>query len=488
MQIQGQRVHIAGSASQYTSPALLQYAHELIFELVKRLAAEGATFIVGVGKEPFSDPDIPPSLPIIFDWTVLAAIRESLETGTTEASSLGGRIVATAVTSKIDTQIPEARRELWEFLHEAEAIDVEFLSSGWSSGALRRQRMSRKGDILIAIGGGEGVEHLAEDEYLANAKPVIPLDLKIGSSCDDGSGGASRLAGEALAAPHRFVRISDTTLAGSLLSRLTTRQGQKTVGEVIQAVIRLIQAIESPQKNGEPAIAETRFRSQQSIFTNTTAQNIIIHGSINQNISSGNPAQPANALQEPSSKRTILFLASSPVNEARLRLDREAREIAEGLRRATRREQFMLEQCWAVQPGDLRRSLLDINPQIVHFSGHGTGSAGLALENAVGSAQLVPTQAIANLFKLFASRSLECVVLNACYSEVQAKEIAQYISYVVGMSAPITDAAAIKFAIGFYDALGAGWSYEEAFEMGCNAIALEGIPEELAPVIHKRID
>lgn len=487
MQIQDQRVHISGSASKDTSPTLLKYAHELIFELVKRLAAEGATFVVGVGKESLSNPDIPSSLPIIFDWTVLAAVRESLETGITGAYKRKGRMVATAVTSKIETHIPDARRELWEFLLEAEAIDVEYLKPGWSSGALRRQRLSRKGDILIVIGGGEGVEHLAEDEYIANAKPVIPLDLKIGSSCNDGSGGACRLVGEALAQPHRFVRISDTTLTGSLLSRLATRQGQKPVSEVVQAVVKLIQAIEPPLENCEPTNVETSLRSQQTIFRNTTAHNIIIHGSINQMISGGTVSQPTTALQNGSPKRTILFLASSPVTEARLRLDREAREIEEGLQRATRRDQFALEQRWAVRPDDLRRSLLDMNPQIVHFSGHGTGSAGLALENAMGATQLVPTQAIANLFKLFASRGVECVVLNACYSEVQAKEIAQHIPYVVGMSDPIGDTAAIKFAIGFYDALGAGWSYEEAYELGCNAIALEGIPEELTPVLKKKM-
>ena len=55
------------------------------------------------------------------------------------------------------------------------------------------------------------------------------------------------------------------------------------------------------------------------------------------------------------------------------------------------------------------------------------------------------------------------------------------------MSHKISDRAAVKFAVGFYDALGAGWSYEDAFEMGCSAIALEGIPEELTPVLKTRL-
>ena len=180
--------------------------------------------------------------------------------------------------------------------------------------------------------------------------------------------------------------------------------------------------------------------------------------------------------------KTILVLASSPTNEARLRLDKEVREIDEGLRRSHHREKFTLQQRWAVRPDDLRRALLDFNPEIVHFCGHGSGDDGLVLENDAGLAQLVPTEALANLFKRFATRGLECVVLNACYSKIQAKEIAEHIDYVVGMNSGIGDDAAIKFAVGFYDELGAGWSYEDAYHGGCDAIALQGIPEEHTPV------
>ena len=182
------------------------------------------------------------------------------------------------------------------------------------------------------------------------------------------------------------------------------------------------------------------------------------------------------------SRKTILVLASSPTNEARLRLDKELREIDEGLRRSQHREKFSLQPKFAVRPDDLRRALLDFNPQIVHFCGHGSGENGLILENDAGLVQLVPTQALANLFKRFATRGLECVVLNACYSEVQASAIAEHIDYVVGMNSAIGDDAAIKFAVGFYDELGAGWSFEDAYNGGCDAIALQGIPEENTPV------
>jgi hypothetical protein len=186
-----------------------------------------------------------------------------------------------------------------------------------------------------------------------------------------------------------------------------------------------------------------------------------------------------------SSMNKILFLASSPVDEARLRLDKEAREIDEGLRRANKREQFKLDQRWAIRSDELRRALLDTEPKIVHFSGHGLGDDGIVVEDDSGMSKLISTKALAELFELCANH-VECVVLNACYSEVQATAIAQHINYVIGMSQSIGDRAAIKFAAGFYDALGAGRPIETAFRFGCNAIQLEGIPEHLIPKIKKR--
>ena len=129
--------------------------------------------------------------------------------------------------------------------------------------------------------------------------------------------------------------------------------------------------------------------------------------------------------------------------------------------------------------------MLDEQPQIVHFAGHGKGEEGLVFENEVGQPKLVTGEALAGLFKLFAVQG-GCVVLNGCYSQVQAEAIVQHVPYVVGMKWAIGDEAAIAFAVGFYDALGAGKTIEFAYELGCNAIQMEGIAEHLTPVLLKR--
>ncbi|HEY9631231.1 MAG TPA: AAA-like domain-containing protein [Coleofasciculaceae cyanobacterium] len=183
--------------------------------------------------------------------------------------------------------------------------------------------------------------------------------------------------------------------------------------------------------------------------------------------------------------KKILILTANPKDTGKLRLDEEVREVQTGLDRAKRRDQFEIISRWAVRADDLRRALLDFEPQIVHFSGHGTGEEGLALENESGQAKLVPTDALANLFGLFNGK-IECVLMNACYSEAQAEAIHQHVDHVVGMSKAIGDRAAIKFAVGFYDALGAGRSFEDAYRFGCSAIDFEDLKQRLIPVLKTR--
>lgn len=177
---------------------------------------------------------------------------------------------------------------------------------------------------------------------------------------------------------------------------------------------------------------------------------------------------------------TILILAANPKGTSRLRLDEELREIKNGLRRASRREQFLIESAEAVRYRDIHRSIIDFEPQIVHFSGHGAQEKGLVFEDETGQEKLVDAEALAGLFELFAEH-VKCVLLNACFSEIQAKAIAQHIDYVIGMSEEIGDRAAIEFAVGFYDALGAGKSVEFAHKLGCTVIRVAGIPESLTP-------
>ncbi len=180
--------------------------------------------------------------------------------------------------------------------------------------------------------------------------------------------------------------------------------------------------------------------------------------------------------------RTILFLAADPTDASRLRLGEELREIQEKLQLARLRERYELHQRLSVRPADISQALLDIQPQIVHFSGHGSAMGALCFESQTGEIFPILPDALAALFEQFANQ-VSCVVLNACYSEIQANAISKHINFVIGMNQSVGDKAAIAFAIGFYQALGAGRTVDEAYKLGCVQIRLQNIPEHLTPVL-----
>lgn len=178
---------------------------------------------------------------------------------------------------------------------------------------------------------------------------------------------------------------------------------------------------------------------------------------------------------------TILFLAANPTDTTPLRLGEELREIKEALRHSEYRSRFDLEEEVAARIDDLRRAMLAHNPNVVHIAGHGEIGA-IILEDRAGLAQSVSADALSAFFALFPS--VQCIVLNACYSKELGSALAQTVPYVVGMQAGIQDRSAIQFAVAFYDAVGAGQPYERAFAIAKASLALEGTIDALLPVLH----
>lgn len=183
--------------------------------------------------------------------------------------------------------------------------------------------------------------------------------------------------------------------------------------------------------------------------------------------------------------KRVLILAANPKNTERLRLDEEVRDIREALWRSRFRDEFHVRSQLAVRHRDVAREILDYEPHVIHFSGHGTGEDGIALEDETGQAKLVSSEALSGLFQLF-SDHVECIILNACYSKEQARVIRQHINYVIGMNTAIKDRAAIEFAVGFYDALGGGKDYDFAYRLGCQYIPMAGINQVDVPELLKK--
>jgi hypothetical protein len=177
----------------------------------------------------------------------------------------------------------------------------------------------------------------------------------------------------------------------------------------------------------------------------------------------------------------ILFLTASPDATVALHTDREARDIQEALRQSEFREQFELRQEPAVRIGDLQRCLLQHRPDILHFSGHGEDGA-LLLEGRNGEIIPLSGSNLSRLLSVLKDRT-RCVLLNACYSALDAQSIAGEIASVIARPDVIDDRAAILFATYFYQALAFGRSVKTAFDLACLQLRMEGWEDEAHPVL-----
>ena len=182
--------------------------------------------------------------------------------------------------------------------------------------------------------------------------------------------------------------------------------------------------------------------------------------------------------------------------------------MKEALRKSRNHDRIEVNQLGAVRTGDFLAELLEYKPRIVHFSGHGKSASlalgtqgvqlpentdftslefleartratskkkskdrklsnsqagGLVFEDENGLGKVIPADEVASFFER-RENSVECVVLNSCFSEETAKKINKHVRYVIGMNQEIPDDDAIRFSKYFYLSLGAGNTIESAFK------------------------
>lgn len=185
-------------------------------------------------------------------------------------------------------------------------------------------------------------------------------------------------------------------------------------------------------------------------------------------------------LQSLPERIVVLFLASNPADQQQLRLDQEARSIAEMIRKAKHRDSVIFETRWAVQPMDVLQAINEVNPTIVHFSGHGSSSDQIVFQGIDGNAKLVSKEAIVQTM-MASSSGIRLVFFNTCYSRNQAEAVACHVEAAIGMNTSIGDDAAMIFSSQFYSAIGFGHSVQQAFYQAKALVMMEGLDEENTP-------
>ncbi len=186
------------------------------------------------------------------------------------------------------------------------------------------------------------------------------------------------------------------------------------------------------------------------------------------------------------SKIKVLFCAADPQDENRLALGEEVRSITEKIRASKHREAVELQSIWAVRSSDLLQALNEHEPQIVHFSGHGSRADEIIFQDAAGNAKAVSKTAIVQMLASSAS-NLRLVIFNTCFSQHQADEMTQHVDAAVGMATSIGDEAARNFSAQFYSAIGFGLSLQQAYNQAVAFLSAENEGEEQTPILFTKV-
>jgi CHAT domain len=182
------------------------------------------------------------------------------------------------------------------------------------------------------------------------------------------------------------------------------------------------------------------------------------------------PGQSVQRTLSPSERcpMRILFLAANANATKLLDLEEEIRSLEHELRGVRHAQAIEMHYGLAARPDDLLRLVREHEPNIIHFSGHGS-SQGIEFRADDGGYHLVSGS---SLKRFLESRGIDLVVLNACYSKAQADVIGSAVGALVGTTAAVGDEAARRFTVAFYRGLGIGLSIREAFRDGGDAVVL----------------
>jgi TIR- and PNP-associating SLOG family len=237
--LHGRRIHIAGSIDKNPLVASAEeaaHARDLVTQLVKALVKKGANFVIPADAEPLRESD---GLPICFDWAIWKALSDNL---TSRPSTVAGPFAVAVQHYKNEEQIPPEYVELWDNLRSGPLVEVEN-AAHWNMASKRMEAQARHGDILITLGGTEGVLYLA-NLYHAAGKPVIPLNFEL---CSEATG-SRRLYSYGLTsrqAPRLFRTLGEhSPHAWINRIRFPKRQG---LAERVEVLVDLLEDLEPPR-------------------------------------------------------------------------------------------------------------------------------------------------------------------------------------------------------------------------------------------------
>ena len=201
------------------------------------------------------------------------------------------------------------------------------------------------------------------------------------------------------------------------------------------------------------------------------------------------PQYKSKRASAPRAKVKILYMIASPLTADPLAVQTEVRLVQDALRGSKHRDKIEVHWRPAADLKSLKEGLNDVNPSIVHFSGHG-GPLGLLGDDSVptwGNNSDMNYELICDALAAVDAPP-RLVILNACETQSAETSLLEHCDAAITMSVPIGDAAAISFALGFYAAIGAGQSLQSAYRQGKAQVKIVAPGEVETPKLKIRKD
>ena len=253
--MKGRFVYISGSAGRSCPVDKLDVAVRFITSFTGEVLRRGGGVVVLAGDE--QGTRVEHGAARIFDWVALEEV-ERYANSTTEPSRIYARVIMSddAPEFKID----DDHLRLLRNLEQRDVVELRHIRREVFTGGEYRRVMTETADAMLAIGGGKGT-YSAGVEMIAQGKPVLPLDLRLGSSADDGEG-AVALHREMLQNSGRFIpdTHTDTINRVGLISLDRGINDPATVAQaVVEMLIRETKAVPLPEQrtNGKSRLAST---------------------------------------------------------------------------------------------------------------------------------------------------------------------------------------------------------------------------------------
>ena len=229
----GKYILISGSAGRSCPAEVLNTAIVFVRSFTEEVLRRGGGIVVLAGDEESTMDEH--GTPRIFDWVALREVDRY------SASTAGSpRTYAWIIMSDEapDSKIEDANLRLLRDLEQRKVVERRHIRRQLFTGEAYRNLMTFMSDAMLAIGGGKGT-YSAGAKMTELGKPVLPLDLQLGSMVDDGDG-AVDLHREMLSEPERFFPITHSDVINRM-GMLSLNRGINETGVAARSASEVLE-------------------------------------------------------------------------------------------------------------------------------------------------------------------------------------------------------------------------------------------------------